>query len=124
MTHVQDYENYAIVTQGGLRFIGEYVSSVNGPDRLQMAYELTIHIIPMPTPNGVMLQKQIVCSPVLVTNDVSSLEFYGSFSVQRFSVLSTADVKRYIDLISGAEKMALELRAREAGIVMPGQQKQ
>lgn len=67
-----------------------------------------------------MMQKEISCAPILTTLERSSMQFVGSYAIQRLADLSEGDRRRYTGLVNNAERMAQEIRMRDAGIVLPG----
>lgn len=110
--------NWVIVMQGDFRFIGKLLSGSTEDITINPAYEINVHVIPVPTERGIMMNKQITCSPILLTLDSTILTIRGNYTVQRLNDMSAQDQNRYADLVANAEKMATHQRAQDAGIVI------
>jgi hypothetical protein len=86
---------------------------------LSLAYEINTHNIPVPAGGGMQIMRQISSSPFISTYDEAPLYLVVT-GVQFLSDMKEADRNRYKGLVEEAGKIAMEARARSAGLAIGG----
>jgi hypothetical protein len=116
-----------IITSGG-KFIGEIDSTKDemtelmanaGFITLKNAYEVSVNLIPIPTPNGIMMQREVGCTPLIMTLHGAPLHV-KPVAVQFFDEMHDLDAAGYKRLAGDADKAAVKARAAIAGITTAG----
>jgi hypothetical protein len=101
-----------------MEFLGR-VLELNEPVVLCPVFEISAMLVPVPSERGMVMQREVAASPVLVSFDDSPIHILPE-AVSLFAEMKPEDRARYKRLVDQATRMAVNTRAAEAGLITAG----
>lgn len=115
----------ALVMVGGRYFVGEVMDEQRAATlpgeiiTLRNVINIDIITIPVRAPNGqTAFHKEITAEPFLFSWEGSPILIRPEV-ISLFSTMEEGDRKRYKKLVADAERLVKQLRAQDAGLVLP-----
>ena len=128
----QEDDLWAVITTSAGKYLLGNIKEVNEekeralekfvagtPLELCPAYDLNVQMIPIPTPAGMQIQREVNACPYILTLADAPL-FVKASAIQFFGDMKEGDRGRYKKLVEQASQMAKAARATDAGIEIAG----